>query len=285
MQQEQIGLIGAGLLGSAMAERFIHAEFAVLGFDTDAARRDVLASIGAGSAASAVEVASSCRRIVLSLPHSGIADTVLRKLGPHLQPGQTVIDTTTGAPEAMEEFGQSLAARGVHYLDATVGGSSKQVRAREAIVIVGGEAAIVASCAPLFDSFAYRTFHVGACGAGARMKLVMNLVLGLNRAVLAEGLAFAGSCGLSMAAALEVLRAGPAYSKVMDTKGGKMLARDFAPQARLAQHLKDVNLILAMGGQSGARLPLSTAHKQLLEQAAAAGHGGDDNSAIIEAFR
>ena len=116
------------------------------------------------------------------------------------------------------------------------------------------------------------------------MKLVVNLVLGLNRAVLAEGLALARSCGLDPSAALEILRAGPAASRVMDVKGAKMLSGDFTPQARLAQHLKDVHLILKMGQDCGARLPLSALHRDLLEGLAAQGYHDADNSAIIRAF-
>jgi len=86
------------------------------------------------------------------------------------------------------------------------------------------------------------------------------------------------------ATALEVLKAGAAYSKVMDIKGGKMLSGDFTPEARLSQHLKDVRLILAAAGQCGAKVPLSEIHRALLEQAEAAGFGALDNSAVIKAF-
>jgi 3-hydroxyisobutyrate dehydrogenase-like beta-hydroxyacid dehydrogenase len=81
-----------------------------------------------------------------------------------------------------------------------------------------------------------------------------------------------------------VLKAGPAYSRAMDVKGHKMLGGDFAPEARLAQHLKDVRLILKTAETHGARVPLSTLHRQLLEEAEAAGYGAADNSAIIEVF-
>jgi 3-hydroxyisobutyrate dehydrogenase-like beta-hydroxyacid dehydrogenase len=117
------------------------------------------------------------------------------------------------------------------------------------------------------------------------MKLVLNLVLGLHRAVLAEALCFASAMDLDPAAALEVLKAGPAYSRVMDTKGHKMLACDFSVEARLSQHLKDVRLILAAGARCGAHLPLSFVHRMILEQAEAAGFGPADNSAVIQAFR
>ena len=117
------------------------------------------------------------------------------------------------------------------------------------------------------------------------MKLVVNLVLGLNRAVLAEGLCFAERSGVDPHQALEVLRAGPAYSRVMETKANKMLDGDFTPQARLAQHWKNVRLILSAGEWSGATLPLSTLHDQLLSGLIQSGFGDLDNSAIIKAFQ
>ena len=116
------------------------------------------------------------------------------------------------------------------------------------------------------------------------MKLVTNLVLGLNRAALAEGLAFAKALGLDGAEALQVLKASMAYSRIMDTKGEKMLRRDFAPQAKLSQHLKDVRLILQAGQETQARLPLSQLHSELLAAAETAGLGEADNSAIIAMF-
>jgi 2-hydroxy-3-oxopropionate reductase len=116
------------------------------------------------------------------------------------------------------------------------------------------------------------------------MKLVVNLVLGLNRAVLAEGLSLARACGLDLAATLQVLRAGAAYSRVMDTKGHKMIAEEFQPQARLSQHLKDVRLILTEAERVGAVVPLSRLHRALLEEVEAGGWGEEDNSAVIRAF-
>jgi 3-hydroxyisobutyrate dehydrogenase-like beta-hydroxyacid dehydrogenase len=116
------------------------------------------------------------------------------------------------------------------------------------------------------------------------MKLVVNLALGLHRAVLAETLAFAHACEVSPTVALEVLKAGAAYSRVMDDKGEKMLHHDFSVEARLSQHLKDVHLILNAATAKHAKTPLSLVHRQLLESLAAAGYGEVDNSAIIMAY-
>ena len=115
------------------------------------------------------------------------------------------------------------------------------------------------------------------------MKLIVNLVLGLNRAVLAEGLALATACGMDGQQVLDVLRQGPAYSTVMDTKGSKMVLEEFAAEARLTQHLKDVQLIRQLGVENKHPLPLSQVHEKLLERAVQLGYGAADNSAVIMA--
>jgi 3-hydroxyisobutyrate dehydrogenase-like beta-hydroxyacid dehydrogenase len=199
-------------------------------------------------------------------------------------PGKTVLDTTTGRPESMAQLGTWLADHGAEYLDATIAGSSAQVRRGEVVVMLGGETETVARSEDLLRTFARVWFHLGPAGSGARMKLVVNLVLGLNRAVLAEGLALAKACGIDPATALELLKAGPAFSRVMETKGQKMLSGSFEPEARLAQHRKDVQLILEAADKAGQRLPLSMLHEQLLAELMADGFGDLDNSAILWAF-
>jgi 3-hydroxyisobutyrate dehydrogenase-like beta-hydroxyacid dehydrogenase len=281
---QTIGLIGLGLLGGALAERFLRAGFRVVGYDLDPARRRHLSALGGTAVESAEDVVAAGERVVLCLPTSAVVGALVERVLPHLRPGVLLVDTTTGDPEQTAALGARLALLGVGYVDATVSGSSEQARAGEVVVMAGGERPNVERAADLFAAFAREWVHVGPWGAGARMKLVTNLVLGLNRAALAEGLAFARACGLDTAEALRVLRAGAAYSRVMDAKGRKMVERDFTPQAKLAQHLKDVGLIRAEGARTGARLPLSALHQELLEQVVAAGLGDADNAAVIVAF-
>jgi 3-hydroxyisobutyrate dehydrogenase len=281
---QQLGMVGLGLLGAALAERFLRASHAVVGFDVDPSRRRVLADLGGSPAASIAEVARSCDRLVFSLPDTSAVERVLDEMTADLRVGLLIVDTTTGNPERTAEVGAWLADRGVRYLDATVAGSSEQVRSREVVVLVGGEQAAGDVCADLFACFAKEWFHLGPWGSGARMKLVVNLVLGLNRASLAEGLALARTFGLDLEETLHVLRVSPAHSRVMDVKGRKMIERDFQPQARLSQHLKDVRLILTEAERLQAKVPLSVLHRELLEGLERAGHGTDDNSAIIRAY-
>lgn len=278
-----VGLIGLGLVGQALAGRFLAGGMHVIGYDVRPPARESLAAQGGTVAASTPDVFHASDRILLSLPTTDVVESVLGEVDACLA-GKTIIDTTTGDPQRVAELGRRLAEREVHYLDATIGGSSTQVRAGDVIVMIGGDAAVFQSCEPLFPLFARRWFFLGSWGSGARMKLVLNLVLGLNRAVLAEGLSLARRLELDAETVLDVLRAGPAWSRVMETKGPRMIAGDFAPEARLSQHLKDVRLILAAGAQTGARLPFSTLHETLLEQLERAGHGEADNSVVIRAF-
>lgn len=262
-----IGIIGMGLMGSALLKM----TGATRGWDVDATR--------CVNASTSAEVFEHCEVVFLCLPHTGIVREVLGSV--ILKAGLIIVDASTGDPREMAAVGAELAARGVHYLDATISGSSAQLLQRDVLVMVGGEGAVCERCRPLFASFARDVVHVGPWGSGAKMKLVTNLVLGLNRAALAEGLVLAQQLDLNLTDALDVMRRSMAYSRIMDTKGEKMIAQDFSTQAKLSQHLKDVRLMLAA---SPIPLPLTETHRALLEKAEAMGLGDADNSAVIKAI-
>ena len=223
--------------------------------------------------------------LILSLPSSDVVLSLVQQLRSDFEPSQIVIDTTTGDPQQMVAISQSLAELGVSYLEATVAGSSSQVTTGEVALLLGGNAEVVERVKPLLTAITSKHFHLGPAGTASRFKLVHNLVLGLHRAVLAEGLVFAESLGFDQEVALEILNQTPAHSGVMETKGRRMVKRDYGLQARLSQHLKDVRLILAEAERAGTKTPLSQIHKTLLEQAEALGFGDADNSAVMEAFR
>lgn len=281
---EAIGVIGLGLLGRAISQRLLKLSYDLVGYDIDPERRALASSDGVEIASCAPDVVAKCNRVILSLPTSDVVEIVVEEVSGDLRPGQFLIDTTTGEPDAIAALADKLAARNVNYLDATVGGSSSQARSGEILMLVGGREEAFAACKPLLTQMGRQVCHVGPPGSGAKLKLVHNLVLGLNRAVLAEGLTFARSLGLDPERALEVLRTSAAYSRVMDQKGKRMVSYNFDPEARLSQHLKDVRLMLEAGSAAGAHLPLSERHRELLEAIEAAGWGTLDNSAIIRAF-
>lgn len=278
-----VGLIGLGLLGTALSERLKLAGHHVVGFDISPDRRNALATIDGEPVETAAAVADRCQQVLLSLPDSQVVAEVLREISDRLN-RHLIIDTTTGAPSDSEMLGIELSRCGIEYLDATISGSSEQARHGEVVVLAGGNAAAFEEAKPIFQCFSSQQFHTGSWGTGAASKLIVNLVLGLNRAALAEALNLARGCQMDLGRILEILRSGAAYSRVMDAKGQKMIHHDFEPQARLDQHWKDVRLILKLAGQTGSAVPLSTLHSSLLERASQLGCGQLDNSAIIRAF-
>jgi 3-hydroxyisobutyrate dehydrogenase-like beta-hydroxyacid dehydrogenase len=272
-------------MGGAFAARLLNGGFAVLGYDIDASRCAELEGAGGERAPAVEEIFRRCDRVILSLPSHCEVGRVIAEGDPALRPRQIIIDTTTGDPGHAELLAVELGGRGVSYLDATISGNSAQVRAGTAVVMIGGDDTAFASCADIFAMLGAESFHTGLSGTGAKMKLVTNLVLGLNRAALAEGLALGEAIGLDAELTLRVMRHSPAYSRIMDVKGEKMIHSEFSPDARLSQHLKDVRLILELGAAAGLPMTLSTAHRAVLEEAEAAGLGALDNSALIQVLR
>jgi 3-hydroxyisobutyrate dehydrogenase-like beta-hydroxyacid dehydrogenase len=280
----KIGLVGIGLVGTAIAEQLLAAHFHVIGFDTDSAKCEHLEQSGGKTAHSPAEVAQQTDRVVLSLPDNEAVRQVIEGPGGVLQATTLptyIIDTTTGDPEETIRLAQRLAERGICFLDATISGSSEQVRNRQAVFMVGGEKAAFETCRDVLDAVSEKMFYLGPSGSGSKAKLASNLILGLNRAALAEGLVFASKLGLEPEAFLELLKVTPAYSAAMDTKGKKMLSRNFAPESRIRQHHKDVSIILKYAEKTGQELPLSRVHLDILEKSIAAGDGEMDNAAVI----
>lgn len=281
MESKNIGMIGLGLMGTAFTERLLEAGYSVCVYNRTREKAEPLIALGARWSDNPL---AECDRVIISLYTTDTVEAVLEQLADGLRSGQILIDTTTGSPEQSADLCARLKARGVSYLDAPFSGSSQQTRRGEATAIVGGEAEVFEKCQDLFDCLARSTIYAGESGSGSKMKLVSNLVLGLNRAALAEGLAFSRSLGLDDQAALDVLAGTMAYSRTMDTKGKKMIERDFTAQARLSQHLKDVRLMIDAAREAGLRLPLSETHRRLLELAEESGYGESDNSAVIKAY-
>ncbi|WP_428306941.1 NAD(P)-dependent oxidoreductase [Lacipirellula sp.] len=279
--RKPIGLIGLGLMGTAICERLLATGYELVIHNRTADKAAPLVERGARWSENPLR---ECDRVIISLYTTEVVEEVLSQLEDAYRPGKLLIDTTTGDPQLTASLGARLATHGVDYLEVPISGSSEQTRRGQTTAMVAGPLRALDACRDLLDAIAAKTYYVGQWGDGVRMKLVTNLVLGLNRAVLAEGLVFAKSMGLSTERTLEVLLNSPASSRTMENKGPKMVAGEFAPQAKLSQHLKDVRLIIDEAARRGRELPLTALHVQLLERAEADGLGELDNSVIIRAI-
>lgn len=278
-----VGLIGVGLMGEVYAQRLIAAGFGVVGFDIDTARMKRLAQIG-GRAASAAEIARQCDPIVIAVFSTDqVEDVINRELLPAAT-GKIVICTSTCDPDRIAALGGRV-AHAVRFLEAPVSGTSAQVRQGDGVGLIGGDVETAQIAASVLGALFPKRFHIGTVGDGGRAKLAINLILGLNRLALAEGLVFASRLGLDAAAFLQVARASAAASQVMDTKGLKMVAGDFAPEGRVRQTLKDAQLMMDQARRLGQELPLLKVHAAVLAACVRHGDGEKDNSIVIKEIR
>lgn len=288
MNDSPVAVIGLGLMGEVYARRLLDARIPVIGYDIDPSKRDRLAAIGGRSVDSIAELAKPARCIIIAVFNTDeVEDVIEQHLLPALGEGskKIVLCMSTCDPEKVSALAERVTPRGIHYLDVPVSGTSEQVRRGEGVALVGGDVAILAEVKPLLDILFARSFHVGKIGDGGRAKLAVNLILGLNRLALAEGLVFAERMGLDPAAFLEVARGSASYSQVMDTKGPKMVRGDFSPEGRARQTLKDVHLMLSQAMALGQRLNMLEVHEDVLQACVRAGEADMDNSVVIREVR
>jgi 3-hydroxyisobutyrate dehydrogenase-like beta-hydroxyacid dehydrogenase len=287
--KESVGIVGLGLIGTSLAKRLLAAGFEVHGYDVDADRGALLASLGGTTETALRNIGNRCRTILICVLSTDQVESVLESQEPGgpigLSGAHTVICTSTCDPDRIAALAGRLSKSGVRFLEAPLSGNSDQIALGNGVGLIGGERAVAETVAPVLDAICPRRHLVGAIGAGGRTKLAVNLVGGLNRAVLAEGLAFAESLGLDLLPFLEVLKESAAYSRTMDNRGRKMALSDFTPHAKVAQSRKDFMLMHEAANRSGQSLPLATIYLELIEGCLAHGEGELDNSAIIQEVR
>jgi 3-hydroxyisobutyrate dehydrogenase-like beta-hydroxyacid dehydrogenase len=283
--RDPVGLVGVGLMGMAYAHRLRGAGLPVVGFDVDPARLEAFVAIGGEKAASVAEVTDRCAVILVVVFSVDQADGVLSEIAASDRRPRTVVLSITCDPERTVALAQRAVAAGLRFIEAPVSGTSDQVLHGDGVGLLGGEVPDDPALTTMFDALMPRRFHVGKVGDGAKAKLAVNLILNLNRLALAEGLVLAERMGLDPKTFFEVARGSAAYSQVMDTKGGKMVTRDFAPHGRAAQALKDVRLMLAQAARAGQELPGCEVAAELLERCVRHGEGEKDSTVIVEEIR
>jgi 3-hydroxyisobutyrate dehydrogenase-like beta-hydroxyacid dehydrogenase len=289
MSKKRIGFVGLGLMGSGMARNLIAAGFPLVGYDVDRNKVEAIVNAGGRKIESPEQMPAQVDVIILSLPNSHVVNGVVTdtlRLFEKGRRGLILVDTTTADPILSEGLAERLRERGIEMLDVTLSGTSKMCAEREITLMAGGKEEIFKACEEIFQALGKETSFMGKNGSGALTKLIVNLVLGLNRMVLAEGLALTKRLGMDQHRLLEVLKKSAAYSKAMDMKGSKMIEKDFMPpEGKLAFHLKDVQLILDLGKRCNFPLLLSSLHAQALASEVAKGRGEWDNADIISFYQ
>ena len=289
MAEAKIAVIGLGIMGSRMAARLRQAGHSLRGYDPTASSLEAFAAAGGEAVGSPGEAVQGCWASLLSLPDSDISRQVClgeSGIASSGADGLLVLDTTTGRPEDAVSNAAGLAAAGIAYGDTTVSGNAPFAASGQLVIMFGGSPRAYESGRPIFEAIGRSHHHVGPVGAGARVKLIVNQILSVQRMALAEGLVTAELAGLDLERILAVLKDSLAYSKAMDVYGADIVAgTHMPPAARLRQTHKDARLMIEHSGSLGAPAALIEVVREALAEGEASGLGDLDNSAIAEVVR
>ena len=284
---KRIGIIGVGLLGSAVATRLLKAKFEVKGYDTRREQVEALQAQGLIASGSIAEVAVDTDAVFIILPSlQSVEDTIIGAggLAETAPVDCTLIQMSTISPELTRRLGAAAAAKKLGFLDAPMSGTSAMVERGDCTIFVAGERKQANRCQPIFDAIAKKTVFVGAVGMASLAKLATNLIVGLNTAVLAEAFVLAAKGGFEPRKLLEILKESAADSKMLEVRGPLMANHRFNAQMKIDLFLKDFKLMLEEGQRLGVSLPLTSITQQLATATAVAGHGEEDLAAIVTTF-
>jgi 3-hydroxyisobutyrate dehydrogenase-like beta-hydroxyacid dehydrogenase len=286
LMTQPIGVIGLGLMGKAIVKRFDTAGVPLYGFDVDTIKCQ---EFGADRVRSIARIGKTCRVVFLAVFNTiQVEETLLGPEGLLKEDPQeplTVLCTSTCDPDEIKRIADDFTIRGHRFLELPISGTSMQFARGDALGLMGGDIARFEELQNVLDILVPKRQHIGEVGDAGKAKLAINLVLGLHRASMAEGLVFGKQLGLDPAKLLATLQLSAAASSVMPIKGPLMVKRDYEnPQSRVDQSLKDFHLIADLASEKSQHLPLAERYIQLLESELALGNGHLDNAIIFEAI-
>jgi 3-hydroxyisobutyrate dehydrogenase len=274
----QIALAGTGKMGAAMARRLMASGHTVTVWNRTAARAQPLLDEGAVWAASPAALAASADIVLTMLIDEAALDEVyLGADGLLSSPvaGRLFIDMSTVSPAKPQQIGARVQAAGASFLECPVGGSVGPAKEGRLLGFVGGTAEDLARARPVLEALCRRIEHVGPLGAGATMKLTINLPLMVYWQTLSEALSLVQPLGLDPARVVDILAdtsGGPNMLKVRGAAIAQALSGQAGPvSVDVATMRKDMRAMLAQGAELGARLPLTETALRTFEQAAAQG--------------
>jgi L-threonate 2-dehydrogenase len=276
-----VGVIGLGIMGSAMSANLVRAGFEVHGHDVVASRRRALAAAGGRPCRSAVEVAARCEILLTSLPSAAALAEIVLALAARKLRGRVVVETSTLRLEDKQAARKRLAAAGVHMLDAPLSGTGAQARTRDLLVYASGPRRSYRRCTAVFDGFARAHSYLGAFGNGTRMKLVANLLVAIHNVAAAEAFTLARKAGLDAALVYKMIGDGAGASRMFQVRGPMMVAEDYSDATmKVEVWQKDMHIIGEFAARLGCPTPLFAASGPIYAAAMASGHGREDTAAV-----
>jgi 3-hydroxyisobutyrate dehydrogenase-like beta-hydroxyacid dehydrogenase len=298
MQDSVVGMIGLGIMGSAMSANLMRAGYGVVGYDVLESRRRSHRQAGGEVARNCRDVGRRAGIVICSLPSSEAlrqtavelaeASTRSRRAlrrdpqrGVRAEAAPIVIETSTLPIAIKREARRILGARGTILLDCPLSGTGAQARAKDLVVYASGDRGAYRRAVPVMEGFARAHYFVGAFGAGSKTKFVANLLVAIHNVAAAEALVLAMKAGLDPAIVLKVVADGAGSSRMLQMRGPMMVKGDYSEATmKLEIWQKDMTIIADFAREVGCPTPLFAASAPLYTAALAMGRQGEDTAAV-----
>jgi putative dehydrogenase len=278
-----VGLLGLGIMGSAISANLIDAGMSVFGYDPVETARALLTRSHGTATACAEETIRQSRYLLLSLPSEAALVQVTEQIARAGRPGLIVAETSTLPIDAKQLAADTLERLGITLLDCPLSGTGAQAVNRDLAVYASGEAAAIDAMTAVFNGFARVTYNIGAFGNGMRMKLMANLLVAVHNVSTAEALLMGERMGIDMDLAVKVLADGAGGSRMLEVRGPVMSTRTWDQATmKVAIWQKDMKLIAAALAAANVPAPLFEASVPVYNAAMAMGHGDADTAAVYD---
>ena len=282
--QPRVGMVGLGIMGSAMATHLVAAGFSVTGYDVVPDKVDALVRSGGSGATSPAAVADASDVVVTSLATADAVRTVIEGdegLTADAARGVVVVDTNTMPLPVKERARECLAEVSVPMLDCTLSGTGAQAARRDLVVYASGDREPYERALPVLEAVSRAVRYLGDFGMGSKMKFAANLLVALHNVAAAEAFVLARKAGLDPELLYDVISEGAGTSRMFEVRGPMMVVDEYdEPSARMSLFMKDVNTIDEFARSVGAPLPLFSAAIPLYVAAMAQGRADQDPAAV-----
>jgi 3-hydroxyisobutyrate dehydrogenase/glyoxylate/succinic semialdehyde reductase len=281
-----IGIVGLGIMGSAIARNLVERGWKVIGYDIDTARRDELALAGVAIAGDVTQVARDAPIIMTSLPSAAAADDVARTIADSGQPPRIVVELSTLKIADKLRFADVLKKAGHIALDCPLSGTGAQAKTRDLVVYASGDSDAISRCTGLFSDFAKQSADLGRFGNGSRMKFVANHLVAIHNVAAAEAMVLAQRAGLDPKMVVDMVGPGAGGSRMFQMRAPMMAEGVYEPATmKVSTWKKDMAIIAEFADDIGCKTPLFTLTQPVYTEAMAMGLGNQDTAAVYEVLK
>jgi len=282
---QRVGFIGIGLMGKEMSRRILEAGYPLTVWNRTKERADFLLKAGAQWADSPRAVAQASDVVITMVTDSAASEEVICGRYGILQgihPGLILIDMGSIAPEMSRLLAERAKNKGVPMLDAPVTGNPKVAAEGKLGIMVGGPRKTFDACLSLFEKMGVKIIHVGEeNGKGTTLKLINNLIMGIALEAVAEALVLAAKAGIDPQKVIEITSVGGARTGAMETRGPRMIRRDFSPHFSANNMYKDLSSALKLAEEAGVSLPAASISREMLRAVKTQGKGDMDSCIVM----